>query len=73
MSHWSGSRRLASATLYWTLTRMPLGHPVVVLCDGDPAALILHDLPLHAVQQFIDEVDVGVSQPKALDLALGGS
>ena len=52
---------------------MPLGHPVVVLCDGDPAALILHDLPLHAVQQFIDEVDVGVSQPKALDLALGGS
>lgn len=40
---------------------------------GDPAALHLQAWSLHALQQFIDGVDVGVGQPKALDLGLGGS
>ena len=37
-------------------------------CHGDPVALVLHTL-----QQFINGVDVGVGQLKALDLGLGGS
>jgi hypothetical protein len=38
--------------------------------SGDPAAFILQDWPLHVLQQFINEVDVGVGQLKALDLDL---
>lgn len=32
--------------------------------------MVLRDLPLHQLQQFIGGVDVGVSQLKALDLDL---
>ena len=49
------------------------GYPVAVLCRGDPAALNLQDWPYHTLQQFIDGVDVGVGQLKALDLGLDGS
>ena len=37
--------------------RTSLGYPIVVLCHGDPVAL---NLDLHMLQQFIDEVGVGV-------------
>jgi hypothetical protein len=51
-------RPLASATLsILTLTRIPLGYPVVALCHRDPAALDLQDWLLHALQQCIDGVD----------------
>ena len=68
MSHWSGSRPLASAThyQYWILTGTSLRYPVVALCHGDPAALDLQERPLHMLQQFIDGTDVGVGQLKAL-------
>lgn len=42
------------------------------LC-GASTALDLQVQPLHVLQQFMDEVDVGVDQLKALDLSLGGS
>ena len=48
-----------------------LGYPVVAPCYGDSAALALQ--PPHVLQQFTDEVDIGVGQLKALDLGLGGS
>lgn len=54
-------------------TGTPLGYPVAVLCHGDPAALYLQIWPLHMLQQFIDEVDVGVGQIIALVLGLGVS
>ena len=38
----------------------------------DPAALGLQDQSLHMLQQFIDEVDVGVSSLRHLVLGLGG-
>ena len=56
---------------YWILTRTPLGYPVVALCCGDPVTLNLQDWPLHILQQFINGINVGVSQLKALDLGLG--
>ncbi|MEJ1277590.1 hypothetical protein NN561_008507 [Cricetulus griseus] len=34
---------------------------------------ILQDWPLHALQQFIDGVGIGMGQLKVLDLGLGGS
>ena len=46
---------------------------MVALCHGDPAALDLQDWPLSELQQFIDGVDVGVGQFKALGLGVGGS
>ena len=57
----------------WILTKSPLGYPAVALCHEDPAALDLQDWSLHTLQQFIDRVDVGVGQLKALNLGLGGS
>jgi hypothetical protein len=57
---------------YRMLTRTPLGYPLVVQCLGGHAALDLQDWPLHALQQFIDGMDVRVGQLKALDLGLGG-
>ena len=71
MSRWPGSRPLASATStvlgsHQTLLRYP-----VVLCHEDSEALDLQDWPLHTLQQFIDGIDVGVGQLKALDLGLG--
>ena len=38
---------------------------------GDPPALDLQDLPLHVLQQIIDEVDVGLGQLLTLFLGLG--
>ena len=38
-----------------------------------PVTLDLQDWPLHTLQQFIDGVDVGVGQLKALDLGICGS
>ena len=61
-SHWAGSRPLASATTSIQNPHQdsPLGYPVISLCHGDPAALVLHDWPLHVIQQFTDEVAIGV-------------
>jgi hypothetical protein len=50
-----------------------LGFLLDILCHGDPATLILQGWLLHMFQQFIDGVDVGVGQLKALDLSLGSS
>lgn len=36
-------------------------------------AMVSQDRSLHVIQQFIDDVAVGVHQLKALDLGLGGS
>jgi hypothetical protein len=58
---------LASATLSKLDAHNSFGHPAVARCHGDPAALVT----LHKLQQFIDGVDVGVGQLKALNL--GGS
>lgn len=74
MSHGSGLRPLASATLsildpQWDSSQ----YPVVTPSHGDPAVLVLQAQHLHMVQQFLDEVDAGVSQLKALDLGLSGS
>lgn len=63
MSHYSGSRPLASATL------LILGS-VVALCPRDPEALDLRDQTLYVLQQFIDGVDIGVHQLIVLDLGL---
>ena len=54
------------------LTGTPLKYTVVALCHGDPVALNLSDPALHVLQQFINGVDVGVSQFKALDVGLRG-
>ena len=56
-----------------SLGQPPLRYPVVVLGHGDTAALDLQDQPLHSLQQFIDEANVGVHQLRALDLGFGGS
>jgi len=53
---------------YWILTGTPLRYPAVALCHRDFAALDLQGRPFQMLQQFIDEVDVGVGQLKALDL-----
>jgi hypothetical protein len=48
----------ASGFCYTINTRSPLGllgYPVVALCHGDPAALVLQCLPLHVLQQSIHE------------------
>ena len=66
VSHLPGSRPLAYR-LHWTLTETP-GHPTVALSHGDPAAMLLQDQCLHALQQVIGGVDVGVGQPKAQDV-----
>jgi hypothetical protein len=44
-----------------------------ILCHEYPATLGLQDLLFYMLKEFIDEVDVGVSQIKALDQGLGGS
>lgn len=45
---------------------------VVALCCGEPA-LDLQVLSFHRLQQFLDEVDLGVGQLIALVLGLSGS
>lgn len=48
--HWSGLRPLASVTLsILDFHQTHLGYPVVVLCPGGSAALVLKDQPLHAL------------------------
>jgi hypothetical protein len=49
-----------------------LGNPVVALCHADLAALVLEDWPLHVIQQFIERIDVGAGQLKALHLGMDG-
>jgi hypothetical protein len=66
-------RPLASAILSVLDTHLLSRYSVVVLCHGDPAALSLQDQLFCLLQQFIDGVDVGVDQLKALDLGKGGS
>ena len=58
---------------YWILAGTPLRCPLVVLSHGDPAALVLQCLPLHTLPHFIDGIDTGVEQFKALDLGPGHS
>lgn len=58
MSHWSGSRCLASVTpsiLYPFGT--PPSYAVVALCQRDPIAFDQQDQPFQVLQQFTDEVD----------------
>ena len=54
---------------YWILTRTPLRYSV----PWRSCSLVLQVWSLHVLQQFIDEVGVGVGQLKALDLGLSGS
>lgn len=56
-SHWSGSRPRVSATLSID-AGLPLRHPVVALCHGDPVALDLQGWSLHVLQQITEGVDV---------------
>jgi hypothetical protein len=58
---------------YQILTKTSLGYLIVALCCGDPMALKLQDQPVHALQQFIEKVCLGVGQLKTLVLGLGGS
>ena len=46
----------------------PPGYPVVALCHGDLAGFDQQDQPFHTPQQFTDDIDVGMSQLKALGL-----
>ena len=66
MSHWSVlGLWLLSHFQYWILTREThLGYFVVVLCHGDPAALVLQDWPHQMLQQFIDGLDDGLGNSK---------
>lgn len=63
MSHWSGLKPVTSATssilaILWTSLR----YPVLSLCHGDSADFDLHIRDLYMLQQFTDELDVGVGQ-----------
>ena len=63
LSHWSGSRALASAIVsildpHWTSVSYPAS-----LCHRDFAGLVLQNQPLHMLQQFTDGVVVGMDQP----------
>jgi hypothetical protein len=74
MSHWSGSRPLASVTvsildLYRDFSQISC----FSLCHGHPEALNLQNLPLYMLHLITDGVDTGVGQLKALFLDLGGS
>lgn len=58
---------------YWTLIRTPLRYSAILLCIGKILQLWICK-SFHALQKFIDRVDVfGVGQLKALDLGLGDS
>ena len=61
-SHWSGSRLQYR---FWIYTGTPSDNPLFLF----PHVMEILK-PLHVLQQFIDEVDVGVGQLKALDLDL---
>jgi len=65
MSHWSGWRPLALLHYqYMILTGTPLRYPVVVPCYGEPSAMDLQNWPLYVIQQFVDELHVGLGQLK---------
>ena len=71
MTSWSGMGPLASNTLsildpHWD----PSQTSCIALCHGDPVLLDLEEWPLHVLQHFLDGVDVGMGQLKALDLGL---
>lgn len=72
-AHGSGSRSGLSCTSIAALAGTALGYPVFVLCHGDSAVLDLEVHPLRLLQQFIEDVNVGVGQLLALLLGLGGS
>ena len=55
---------LLNYTIYCISTGTPLGHSAVAPCHGGPAALDLHHLLPHMLQQIIDGVDVGVANAK---------
>lgn len=57
---------------FQALTRIPLAHPVVAFCHGDPETLDLQVRPLHMFQQCTNEVDLAVNYLGALSLSLGG-
>jgi hypothetical protein len=75
MNHWSGLRPLSSATLS-ILDPPKDSSPISCLLPCVIESLkfwFCRTSPFYAHQQFIDKVDVGVDQLKALDLSLGGS
>lgn len=57
---------------YWILTWTPFTCTAVALCHGDTVPLVLQDWVFHIPHQFLDWVNVGMGQLKALDLGLGG-
>lgn len=73
MSHWTGLRLLPSAALSILNSHQHSSQNPVILCPGDPVALLLQVWSLHLLQQFLDRVDVGVNQLKALYLSLDGT
>ena len=69
VSHWSGLRPLASATLsILDSHRDSSWLSIAVPCCGDPTVLDLRNCPLHMLQKLLDGVRIGVSQPIGLDL-----
>lgn len=73
MSHWTGLRPLPSAALSILNPHQLSSQNPIVLCPGDPTALLLQAWSLHLLQQFLDRVDVGVKQLKAFYLSLDGT
>ena len=74
MSPWSVSRPRGICHTFNSVSSLGLLLDIMLLpCAMRLCSLDLHDLPLLEFQQFIDGVDVGVGQLKALDLSLGGS
>lgn len=65
---WSGLRPLASATLSILDPHQDSSQTILLftVCHRDAAALNLQDF--HALQQFIEEVDIGLGQLKTLGL-----
>lgn len=68
------SRPLASATPIDTGSPLRLlSDTLLLLCVMEICSFGSQDWPLQGPHQFIGGVDVGVGQPRALDLGLGGS
>lgn len=66
------SSSLAPAILSIMCHHRDSSGPVVALCYGDPAALVMQHQPLHLLQLFIGGVDVGVGQLNTVSLGLDG-
>jgi hypothetical protein len=73
VSHWSGSRSLASVTPSILDPHWVFWLSGVSLCHGDPAALAQQNWPFHECQTFPDDRDFGLGRLRALDLGLGGN